>query len=75
MGAFLCLEALFLADFLHEFMVCVLIVQCRVGFAVLVPIVILLRETFVFPVWFNYLRFSPEGFAAVSIGAVYSPVP
>jgi hypothetical protein len=69
------LEALFLADFLHEFMVRVLIAECRVGFAVLVPIVILSRETIVFPVWFNYLRLGPEGFAAFSIGAAYSPVP
>ena len=75
MGAVLCLEALFLADFLHEVMVFVLIVQWGVGCAVLVPIVILSRETFVFPVGFNDLRFSPEGFAAVRIGAVHSPVP
>ena len=68
------MEALFLADFLHEFMVFVLIVQWWVGCAVLVPIIVLSRETFVFPVWFNYLRFSPEWFAAVRIGAVYFPV-
>ena len=75
MWAALCLKALFLAYFLHEVMVFVLIVQWGVGCAVLVPIIVLSRETFVFPVWFNYLRFSPEGFAAVRIGAIYSPVP
>ncbi len=75
MGAALCLEALFLANFLHEVIVFVLIVQWWVGCAVLVPIVILSRETFVFPAGFNDLRCCPEGFAAVRIGAVYLPVP
>ena len=55
-GQFLCLEALFVADFLHEVTVLVLIVQWGVGCAVLVPIVILSRETFVLPVGFNDLR-------------------
>ena len=50
------MEALFLANFLHEVIVFVLIVQWWVGCAVLVPIVILSRETFVLPVGFNDLR-------------------
>ena len=68
------MEALFAADFLHELTVFFLIAQWWVGCAVLVPIVIFSREAVILPVGLNDLRCGPEGFAAVGIGAVHSPV-